>query len=71
MNLEQVTFRVDIEGPHVGQFVHFVQTGNECFSVKIGDLIMSVNEFQSYVTQLQEIERNLPRIGEFARDINA
>ena len=71
MNLEQITFRVDIEEGHHSAFVHLIGNGEGCFSVKIGDLVMSIDEFREYVRQLAKIETRLKMIEEFARNVES
>lgn len=76
MNLEQITFRVSIEFPQVSAFVHFIRTdtnvtGEHCFTIKIGDLEMSVDEFNGYVDQLAKIRTKINLIKEFSRGMNA
>lgn len=71
MNLEQITFRVDIDCPGSNAaFVHFVQEVQGSFVVKIGDLIMSVDEFSDFVTQLNQIKAKLKRIDAFAGELD-
>lgn len=71
MNLEQITFRVDIEPRHSSAFVHFVETEEGVFSIKVGDTTMSIPEFRGYVKQLKEIEYKLVVIENFIRSANA
>ncbi len=76
MNLEQITFRVDIEVPQVSTFIHFIRTdanvtGEQHFTIKIGDLEMSVDEFNGYVNQLAKIRTKINLIKDFSRGMNA
>lgn len=72
MNLEQITFRVEVEGPRISTFVHFTESSEEgVFTIKIGDLVMSISEFREYVKQLKEIEYKLVVIENFIRSANA
>jgi hypothetical protein len=71
MNLEQLTFRVDIEPRHRAVFVHFIEVEEGVFSIKIGDLVMSIGEFREYVKQLKEIEYKMVVIENFIRSANA
>lgn len=71
MTLEQLTFRIEIEGPHASTFVHFIDSEKGYFTVKVGDAVMSVGEFSQYVKQLAEIESKLFMIGEFAKNVES
>jgi hypothetical protein len=71
MTLEQLTFRVIIEEGHRAVFVHFIEVEEGVFTIKIGDLVMSIGEFREYVKQLKEIEYKLVVIENFIRSANA
>lgn len=71
MTLEQITFRINIGGAHESIFVHFVDSESGYFSVKIGDIVMSVNEFREFVNQPRKIDSNLMMIEEFARSVES
>ena len=71
MNLEQITFRVDIEVKHSAVFVHFIEVEEGVFSIKIGDLVMSIDEFREYVKQLKKIDCKLAFIEEFAKNVES
>lgn len=71
MNIEQITFRIEIDGQHANTFVHFVDSERGYFTVKIGDTLMTVNEFREYVNQLKKIDSKLMMIEEFARSVES
>jgi hypothetical protein len=71
MTLEQLTFRIEIEGEHASTFVHFIDSEKGYFSVKVGDLVMSIGEFREYVRQLKKIDCKLDFIEEFARNVES
>jgi hypothetical protein len=71
MHIEQITFRVDIEGEHRGAFVHLIDNEAGCFSVKIGDLVMSLDEFSAFVAQLEQICNKIVLIEGFARNVES
>lgn len=73
MNLEQITFRVNIEvnieEKHSSIFVHIIPTGLGEFTVKLCDIEMSPDEFEGFVGQLNEINDNMIHIKELAERI--
>lgn len=71
MNLEQITFRVDIEGPQFGTLVHLINNGGTHFTVKIGEQELSEDDFSEFIEQLCEIRDNFAYVKQLAEKVNA